>query len=85
MEDARYVFDEMQRRGVCPGVVTFGTLIHQLCLNFRLEEEKKIRKKQWLFKGFPLNRRGNFPILLLFWAECFYLVVADFFLHAVFL
>ncbi|KAM3698244.1 hypothetical protein ACB098_06G174000 [Castanea mollissima] len=43
LEDARYVFDEMRRRGVCPNVVTFGTLIHQLCLNFQLEEAFKLK------------------------------------------
>ena len=55
LEDARYVFDEMQRRGVCPSVVTFGTLIHQLCLNFRLEEAFKLKNDMMRVYGVMPN------------------------------
>ncbi|GMY33580.1 putative pentatricopeptide repeat-containing protein At1g53330 [Fagus crenata] len=43
-DDACNVFDEMRRKGVCPNVVTFGTLIYQLCLNFKLKEAFKLKE-----------------------------------------
>lgn len=38
------VFDEMQKRGVKPNVVTFGTMIYGLSLNFKLKEALRLKE-----------------------------------------
>ncbi|XP_009773867.1 putative pentatricopeptide repeat-containing protein At1g53330 [Nicotiana sylvestris] len=44
LDRAREAFDEMQKRGVQPNVVTFGTLINGLCVNHELNEAFRVKK-----------------------------------------
>ncbi|KAF5478542.1 hypothetical protein F2P56_005092 [Juglans regia] len=55
LDDAWNVFDEMQRRGVFPNVVTFGTLMYQLCMNFRLKEAFQLKEDMVCVYGVKPN------------------------------
>ncbi|KAF7146812.1 hypothetical protein RHSIM_Rhsim04G0027000 [Rhododendron simsii] len=53
---AREVFDEMQKRGVRPDAVTFGTLISGLCAGGKLDEAFKL--KEDMERGFRVRLDG---------------------------
>ncbi|XP_021288123.1 putative pentatricopeptide repeat-containing protein At1g53330 [Herrania umbratica] len=43
LDDASNLFDEMQRKGVKPNAVTFGTLIQGLCMEMKVKEAFKLK------------------------------------------
>ncbi|XVF18606.1 hypothetical protein REPUB_Repub11eG0037100 [Reevesia pubescens] len=44
LDDAWSLFDEMQSKGLKPNVVTFGTLIHGLCMELKIKEAFKMKE-----------------------------------------
>lgn len=57
MEVAWNVFGKMLKRGLNPTTVTFGTLVHGLCLDSRLEEALKL--KEDMMKVYNLRPGGH--------------------------
>ncbi|KAK6934134.1 Pentatricopeptide repeat [Dillenia turbinata] len=61
--DGWKVIDEMRERGIHPNVVTFGTLIHWLCKDLRLNEALQLKKEMLRVFGLKPDRFVYAPLI----------------------